>query len=97
PREWHERLTAVGSAGPHAEVLMSAHASLAALSRPAPDVSKEDAACAIVEEVKVNDVFYREQPQTMRRYSALALDNIRREPFAFLEATLYRAYRVFVV
>ena len=33
----------------------------------------------------------------MRRYSALALDNIRREPLAFLMATLYRIYRVFVV
>ncbi len=33
----------------------------------------------------------------MRRYSALALDNIRREPLAFLEASLYRVYRVFVV
>jgi hypothetical protein len=33
----------------------------------------------------------------MRRYSALALDNIGREPVAFLEASLYRTYRVFVV
>ena len=48
-------------------------------------------------EVKINSVFYREQPQAMRRYSALAIDNIRREPFAFLKASLYRAYRVFVV
>src|SRR4029077_18629102 len=55
------------------------------------------ARCAIVGEVTINDVFYRVQPQAMRRYSALALDNIRREPLAFLKASLYRVYRVFVV
>ena len=33
----------------------------------------------------------------MRRYSALAFDNIRRDPLAFVEASLYRMYRVFVV
>jgi len=97
PREWHERLTDVSVSGPNAEALMYAHASLAALSHPAPEVSKEDATCAIVGEVKINDVFYREQPQAMRRYSALAIDNIRREPLAFLKASLYRVYRVFVV
>src|SRR5207244_5187057 len=61
------------------------------------EISRADAMCAIVGEVTINDVFYREQPQAMRRYSALAFDNIRREPLAFLAATLYRAYRVFVV
>ena len=97
PREWHERLTDLTIAGPHAEALMYARTSLAGLSRPVPAVSKDDATCAIVGEVKINNVFYREQPQSMRRYSALALDNIRREPLAFLEASLYRVYRVFVV
>jgi Na+-translocating ferredoxin:NAD+ oxidoreductase RnfD subunit len=76
---------------------MQAHRSLAALSRPAPDVDKNDARCGLVEGVKVNDVFYREQPQAMQRYSALAFDNIRRAPLAFVEASLYRMYRVFVV
>jgi len=97
PREWHERLTDVAIIGPNAEALMYAHASLAGLSRPAPSVSKEDATCGGVGEVKINSVFYREQPQSRRRYSTLALDNIRREPLAFLTASLYRVYRVFVV
>jgi hypothetical protein len=97
PREWHEKLTDVMLVGPHAEALMHAHASIAALTRPAPRIDKGDARCATVGEVQINDVFYREQPQAMRRYSALALDNIRREPFGFLEASLYRMYRVFVV
>ena len=97
PRAWHNRLTDLTIVGSHAEALMYARTSLAGLTRPAPAVSKDDATCAIVGEVKINNVFYREQPQSMRRYSALALDNIRREPLAFLEASLYRVYRVFVV
>ena len=76
---------------------MYARASMAALSRRPPDVSQDDATCAIVGEVKFNNIFYRTEPQAMRRYSALALDNIRREPLGFLKASLFRVYRVFVV
>lgn len=97
PRSWHDRITDLTLTGRDAEALMYAHTSLAALSHPAPAVTKNDAACGRVEDVKINDVFYREQPQAQRRYSALALDNIRRTPLAFVRATLYRAYRVFVV
>ena len=99
PRAWHEKLTDVTFAGAQAEMLMRARTSIAALTRPAPDIDVNDNAipCALVEGVRVNDVFYREQPQAMRRYSALALDNIEREPLAFVEASLYRMYRVFVV
>lgn len=47
--------------------------------------------------VKLNDVFYRREIHNMRRYTALALDNIRREPMAFALASAYRAVRLFVV
>ena len=97
PRVWHERLTDLTIVGPNAEALMHTHTSLAGLAHPAPAVSKDDATCAIVGEVTINSVFYREQPQSMRRFSALALDNIRRAPVSFLAASLYRGYRVFVV
>jgi dolichyl-phosphate-mannose-protein mannosyltransferase len=97
PRDWHEKLTDLTLVGRHAEALMYAHRSLATLSRPPAAVDRIDVRCAIVEDVKINDVFYREQPQAMRRYSALAFDNIRRTPLAFVEASLYRMYRVFVV
>jgi len=33
----------------------------------------------------------------MRRYSALAFDNIRRDPWGFARASAYRAVRVFVI
>jgi hypothetical protein len=46
---------------------------------------------------EINRVFYREDPHSMHRYTALALDNIRQDPVAFALACLYRAYRVFVV
>jgi Dolichyl-phosphate-mannose-protein mannosyltransferase len=97
PHAWSGRITDVAFTGSHADVLMRAHTSLAGLGRPRPPVSKADAQCALVGEIAINDVFYREQPEAMRRYSALAIDNIRREPQAFLMATLYRVYRVFVV
>jgi hypothetical protein len=97
PREWHEKLTDLTVVGPSAEALMHARVSIATLTHPTPQINRGDAKCAFVGELTINSVFYREQPQAMRRYSALALDNIRREPLAFLEASLYRMYRVFVV
>jgi 4-amino-4-deoxy-L-arabinose transferase-like glycosyltransferase len=47
--------------------------------------------------VKLNDVFYRREIHNMRRYTALAMENIRREPFAFAAASAYRAVRLFIV
>ena len=97
PRIWNQRITDLVISGMHAEVLMHAHAALAAFGRGQPTISRSDALCGVVDEIAINDVFYREQPHAMRRYSALALDNIRREPVAFVTAALYRAFRVFVV
>jgi len=50
-------------------------------------VDRNDARCGLVEDVKINDIFYREQPQAMRRYSALAWDNIRATPAEGLSLT----------
>jgi hypothetical protein len=47
--------------------------------------------------VAVNDVFYRRELHEMRRYGALALDNISRAPLAFAAAAAYRSIRLFVV
>jgi hypothetical protein len=60
-------------------------------------VTSSEDRCALIEGVTINRVFYREEPQAMRRYSALAFDNIRRDPMGFLMAAAYRAYRVFVI
>ena len=53
--------------------------------------------CASVHDITVNDAFYRSEPHWMRRYTALAMDNIRRQPAAFALASLYRIGRLFVI
>ena len=98
PRVWTGRITDVIFSGPLALSLMPSTVSLASLARraaqPAPT---HDAACAQFEDIAVNQVFYRQEPHLMRRYSALAIDNIRRDPLGFARATAYRAFRVFVI
>ena len=53
--------------------------------------------CPAATEIKVNDVFYRREPHLMRRYTALAFDNIRRDPIAFALASAYRMVRLFII
>jgi hypothetical protein len=45
----------------------------------------------------VNAAFYQREPHMMRRYTALAFDNIRRDPAGFLISCAYRSIRLFVV
>jgi hypothetical protein len=53
--------------------------------------------CRQLEDIIVNEPFYRREPHMMRRYTALAFDNIARDPLAFAAASLYRAGRLFVI
>ena len=53
--------------------------------------------CRRLGQVDVNEVFHRKEPHMMRRYTALAWDNIRREPVAFAMASLYRVVRLFII
>jgi hypothetical protein len=53
--------------------------------------------CLSLEQVTVNEPFYRREPHMMRRYTALAWDNIRRDPPSFALASAYRALRLFVI
>ena len=98
PRVWTGRITDVIFSGPLALSLIPATVSLASLARRvAQPALTHETACAQFEDVVVNRVFYRSEPHLMRRYSALALDNIRRDPLGFARATTYRAFRVFVI
>jgi hypothetical protein len=98
PRAWRGRITDLSVTGPLAQAIMSSTVSLASLERTASHRAPDhQTACAQMEDVEVNRVFYRQEPHQMRRYSALAFDNIAREPFAFARATAYRAFRVFVI
>lgn len=53
--------------------------------------------CLPVAEIKMNAPFNWAEPHHMQRYMALAFDNIRRQPVAFVMASAYRVVRLFVV
>jgi hypothetical protein len=97
PRAWSGRISDVEFTGALALAMM--HASVRLAGAQTADLSRVShaVACAQFEDVSVNDVFYRREPHQMRRYSALAFDNIRRDPVGFLEGAAYRALRVFII
>lgn len=70
---------------------------LVSRNRPFALLKTSEPACAVASEIKVNDVFYRREPHEMRRYTALAFDNIRRDPGAFMLASAYRMVRLFII
>jgi hypothetical protein len=53
--------------------------------------------CVPAGEVTINTAFNYAEPHMMQRYMALALDNIKRDPLAFISASVYRMMRLFVV
>ena len=73
-----------------AGVLVSRYRTMASLRDPR-------AACAATDGITVNGVFYRREPHLMKRYTALAFDNIRRDPMAFVAASAYRMVRLFII
>jgi hypothetical protein len=89
PRDFNGRHTDLSVDGDLAGTLVSRNKRFAALH--------EAEACPLVEGMKVNDVFYRREPHEMARYTALALDNIRRDPAAFAMASAYRMVRLFII
>ena len=96
PRAWHGSITELTITGSVATTLMSTTRSLPALAEPYVKESPS-AQCNRFIDVRLNQVFYRSEPHMMRRYSTLAFDNVRREPGAFLLASMYRAVRLFVI
>jgi hypothetical protein len=53
--------------------------------------------CRRLTYIGANTVFYRKELHSQRRYTALALDNIRRAPLDYAASALYRAFRLFVI
>jgi hypothetical protein len=99
PREWRGSITDVFFSGSMASGLMTSSESVEALRRTLArgPRARDAAVCTAFEEVAVNDVFYRRQPHLMRRYTALAFDNIERTPLQFAAASAYRTLRLFVI
>jgi hypothetical protein len=97
PREWQGRITDLTFTGDAARSLMSASIRVGAVNADPTPREGPAVRCGQLEDVRVNDVFYRREPHQMGRYSALAMDNIRRNPAGFLVASAYRAVRLFVI
>jgi hypothetical protein len=98
PSLWSGRVTDLEITGTLGATLLRSTASLALLrSSPGSSPADSRAACPDLESVAINKIFYRDEPHAMQRYFALALDNIRREPLAYLYSVGYRGLRVFIV
>lgn len=93
PPTFSGRVTDITVQGTLARALVSARRRV----HESPDAAKAADPCATLYSVRVNDVFYRREPHEMRRYTALAFDNIWRDPVAFLAAATYRMGRLFVI
>jgi hypothetical protein len=96
PRQWQSRVTDLTITSGMASSLMTSRAPLRPVDEPAPRLRGVEA-CVQVADIAVNQVFYRHEPQMMQRYSALAFDNIRRDPVGFAVASAYRMFRLFVI
>ncbi|MEO8681190.1 MAG: glycosyltransferase family 39 protein [Vicinamibacterales bacterium] len=95
PRTFSGRHTDLAVEGGLAGALASRWRTFTAAARA--DVRAPLDTCPVVEAVRVNDVYYRREPHQMRRYMALALDNIGRDPIGFALASAYRMVRLFVI
>jgi hypothetical protein len=94
PRVWRERITDVAFSGGLAAALIPSTVPLRA-SATTPRLATP--ACVGLDDVEINRVFYRLEPHLLRRYTALALDNIERAPIQFALAAIFRVGRLFVV
>jgi hypothetical protein len=96
PRQWRGQITELAVGEGMASTLMTSTRSIRGLAIPDRRLTGMEG-CEQSVAVDVNQVFYRREPHMMRRYGALALDNIRRDPRAFLIASAYRSLRLFIV
>lgn len=89
PRASSGRITDLVPSGEMAAEIVAGHRRMRALPVPktAPHVCRPVA----------NTAFYQNEPHMMRRYTALAFDNIRRDPVAFVVSCAYRTVRLFVI
>jgi Dolichyl-phosphate-mannose-protein mannosyltransferase len=99
PRDWDGRISSVAVRGALAGRVATRSRTLAGIAFDSvPSRAQDrDANCLDLEDAGINRVLRRQEPHEMRRATALALDNIRREPIAFAAASLKRALRLFVV
>jgi hypothetical protein len=96
PRAWRQQITDVSFNGGVAAAMISSTVPLH-LFKDGLEQPPTAAVCGGLDDVEINKVFYRLEPHLMRRYTALALDNIERTPMQFALAAAFRVVRLFVV
>jgi len=99
PRNWDGRISGIVVRGALAGRVATRSRTFASIAfdsapRPAHDPNTD---CLDLEDAGINRVLRRQESHEMRRAFALALDNIRYDPTAFVAASLQRALRLFVV
>jgi hypothetical protein len=95
PRAWTGKITDLEVTGTSAMALV--HTTVPFTSLRKSHAAVDGGACVPVDHVAVNQPYYRQEPHAMRRYLALALDNVRRDPMAYLTSVIYRTLRVFFI
>ena len=95
PRGSSGRISDVVAVGDYAGRVPGAAIPRWAVAHPVPPVHPDQ--CLPLRNLAVNRAFYLAEPDSMRRYTALAWDNIRDTPFAYLTSAVYRVWRLFVV
>jgi hypothetical protein len=97
PRAFSGRITDVVPDGEYARRVIAAAAAWPSHAAPTPHPATNASQCRWLRSVAVNKAFYQTEPDAMRRYTALAWDNIRRDPAAYLASCAYRVWRLFIV
>ena len=95
-RRWQGRITDTVVIGKFAAVLVYGRLPFSALESGIA-FRKPRTTCSMISGYSINQPFYVREPHEMRRYTALAFDNIRREPVAFALASIVRMARLFIV
>ena len=100
PRATDGRITDLVTKQGFASIVMSRARSFASVEPRAVPLPRSDGpgvSHQCLAEIGLDQVPYRRQPHLMSRYSALALDNIRRAPMDYALASANRAVRLFVI
>jgi len=97
PRDFRGRQTDLNLSldGEMAPALVTRNRTFTSIAHPPRPTQPGE--CAPAGDVTVNGPFNFGEPHMMQRYMALAMDNISRDPAAFIKASLYRMVRLFVI
>lgn len=94
PRAWTNLVTDLQFGDGVSAALLGGRRRVAEIPAPLLPLAER---CLAPGEVTINTPFYRVQPHELRRYTVLAMDNIRRDPIAYALSVLYRSVRLFII